>query len=78
MTEGFGAESSDGQAMLVRHLGQDGYRELTARAEERLRTGAEPTGGMSGDQMKAMIAQRLGMTVDQLPAMVAERLRHRV
>lgn len=63
--------------MLVRHLGPDGHRELMARAEERLRTGAEPTGGMTGEQVKAMIAQRLGMTVDELSAMVAERLRHR-
>lgn len=73
-----GEEISAGQEMLVRHLGPDGYQELMARAEERLRTGAEPTGGMSGEQMKAMIAQRLGMTVDELSVMVAERLRHRL
>lgn len=48
-----------GHAMIVKHDGPDGYRELMARAEERLRTGAEPTGGMSGEQMKAMIAGRL-------------------
>jgi hypothetical protein len=71
------AEFPAGQAMLVRHLGPDGYQELMARAEERLRTGAEPTGGMSGEQVKAMIAQRLGMTVEELSAMVAERLRNR-
>lgn len=39
-----GEEISAGQEMLMRHLGPDGYQELMARAEERLRTGAEPTG----------------------------------
>lgn len=32
----------------------------------------EPT----GDQMKAMIAERLGMTVEELSAMGAERIRN--
>jgi hypothetical protein len=66
------------RALLVEQLGVNGYRELMARAGERLRTGAEPTGGMSGQQTKAMIAQRLGMTVEELSAMVAERLRNRL
>lgn len=33
---------------------------------------------MTGEQMNAMIAQRLGMTVDELSAVIAERLRHRL
>ena len=65
--------------VLVRHLGgPDGYRDFLARVEERLRTGAEPTGGMSADQVQAMIARRLGITVDELNAKVAERLRERL
>ena len=47
-------------ALLVKRRGVDGYRELTARVEERLRTGAEPTGGMSGEEMRALIQERLG------------------
>jgi hypothetical protein len=47
-------------AMVVKHDGADGYRELMARAAERLRTGAEPTGGMSGEEMLALIQERLG------------------
>ena len=47
-------------ALLVKHRGADGYRELLARIAERLRTGAEPTGGMSGDEMRALIQERLG------------------
>ena len=46
-------------ALLVKHRGADGYRELLARIAERLRTGAEPTGGMSGDEMRALIQERL-------------------
>jgi hypothetical protein len=52
-------ESWGVHALLAADLGVDGYRNLLADAEERLRTGAEPTGGMSGEQMKAMIAERL-------------------
>ncbi|HEV3362202.1 MAG TPA: DUF6247 family protein [Pseudonocardiaceae bacterium] len=47
-------------AVLVKNRGVDGYRELMARVEERLRTGAEPTGGMSADEVRALIQERLG------------------
>lgn len=47
-------------AMIVKYRGMDGYRELLARAEERSRTGAEPTGGMSVEEMRALIQERLG------------------
>jgi hypothetical protein len=53
-------------ALIVEHGGRDGYRELLARAEERLRTGAEPTGGMSGEEMLALIQERLGGSVYRL------------
>ena len=47
-------------AVLVKNHGVAGYRELMARVEERLRTGAEPTGGMSADEVRALIQERLG------------------
>ena len=53
-------ETYGAHAMVVKHDGPDGYRELMARAKERLRTGAEPTGGMSGEEMLALIQERLG------------------
>ena len=46
-------------ALLTHMHGPDGYREILARAEQRLRTGEVPTGGMTMDQVKAMIAERL-------------------
>ncbi|HEX3782147.1 MAG TPA: DUF6247 family protein [Pseudonocardiaceae bacterium] len=47
-------------ALLVARRGPDGYRRILARAEETLRTGAEPSGGMTHEQMRAMIQERLG------------------
>ncbi|HEY0692946.1 MAG TPA: DUF6247 family protein [Kribbella sp.] len=47
-------------AWLTAAHGHDGYRQLLARAEERSRTGAREPGSVSLDQVKALIAERLG------------------
>lgn len=47
-------------AWLTTSNGPDGYRRLLARAEETLRTGDPPPGSVPLDQVKALIAQRLG------------------
>jgi hypothetical protein len=46
-------------AWLTQANGAEGYRELLARAEHRLRTGEMPAGGMTIEEVKAMIAERL-------------------
>ena len=47
-------------AWLTSTHGHDGYRRLLARAEERSRTGEREPGSVSLDQVKALIAERLG------------------
>jgi hypothetical protein len=53
-------ESYRRHAILVRHLGADGYRQMLVDAEERLRSGEPAPGSVSLDRVKAMIAERLG------------------
>lgn len=48
------------RAMITTHLGHDGYRQMLARAEERLRTGEAPPDSVPLDEIKALIAERLG------------------
>ncbi len=47
-------------AWLTTANGPDGYRRMLARAERTLRTGELPPGSVGLDQVKALIAQRLG------------------
>ncbi len=47
-------------AWLTTASGPDGYRRMLARAEHSLRTGELPPGTVPLDQVKALIAQRLG------------------
>jgi hypothetical protein len=47
-------------AWLTTVRGPDAYRRLLATAEERTRTGAEDPEGVSLDEVKALIAERLG------------------
>lgn len=47
-------------AWLVTARGHDGYRRLLAEAERRTRTGERAPGSVSLEQVKAMIAERLG------------------
>jgi hypothetical protein len=53
-------ESWQRRAMITTHLGHDGYRQLLARAEERLRTGEASPNSVPLDEVKALIAERLG------------------
>jgi hypothetical protein len=47
-------------AWLTAVRGPDAYRRLLATAEERTRTGAADPDGVSLDEVKALIAERLG------------------
>jgi hypothetical protein len=53
-------ESYRRRALLVSQLGPEGYRELLAEADRRLRTGERAPGAVPLDQVKAIIAERLG------------------
>jgi hypothetical protein len=53
-------ESYRRRALLVSQLGPDGYRKLLAEADRRLRTGERAPGAVPLDQVKALIAERLG------------------
>ncbi len=48
------------RATITTHLGHHGYRQMLARAEERLRTGEAPADSVPLDEIKALIAERLG------------------
>ncbi|HEX6353710.1 DUF6247 family protein [Actinophytocola sp.] len=48
------------RAMITTYLGHNGYREMLARAEERLRTGEEPPDSVPLEDIKELIAERLG------------------
>lgn len=48
------------RATITTHLGHNGYRDLLARAEERLRTGEAPPDSVPLEEIKALIAERLG------------------
>lgn len=47
-------------AWLTQANGPDGYRRMLARAERTLRTGELPTDSVPVDQIKSLIAERLG------------------
>lgn len=48
------------RAMITTHLGHSGYRDLLARAEDRLRTGEPPSDSVPLDEIKALMNERLG------------------
>jgi hypothetical protein len=48
------------RAMITTQLGHHGYRTMLARAEERLRTGEAPADSVPLDEIKELIAERLG------------------
>jgi hypothetical protein len=48
------------RATTTAHLGHNGYRAMLARAEERLRTGELPADSVPLDEIRALIAERLG------------------
>jgi hypothetical protein len=48
------------RAWITTHLGHDGYRQMLARAERVLRTGEPEPGSVPLDEIKALIAERLG------------------
>jgi hypothetical protein len=48
------------RATITTHLGHNGYRQMLTRAEERLRTGDAPPDSVPLDEIKALIAERLG------------------
>jgi len=48
------------RAWITTQLGHNGYRQMLARAEERLRTGEAPPDSVPLDEIKELIAERLG------------------
>ena len=48
------------RAWTTSHLGHDGYRRMLEKAERILRTGEPEPGSVSLDEIKALIAERLG------------------
>jgi hypothetical protein len=48
------------RAWITTHLGHDGYRRMLARAERTLRTGEPEPGSVPLEEIKALIAERLG------------------
>jgi len=48
------------RATITTHLGHDGYRQMLARAERILRTGEPEPGSVPLDEIKELIAERLG------------------
>jgi hypothetical protein len=48
------------RAWITSHLGPDGYRRMLARAERILRTGEPEPGSVPLEDIKALIAERLG------------------
>lgn len=47
------------RAMTTTHLGHSGYRNMLARAKERLRTGTPPADSVPLSEIKELIAERL-------------------
>jgi hypothetical protein len=48
------------RATITTHLGHDGYRRMLARAERILRTGEPEPGSVPLEEIKELIAERLG------------------
>lgn len=48
------------RATITNYLGHNGYREMLARADRILRTGEPEPGSVPLDEIKALLAERLG------------------